>query len=75
MVVAIGFDYWKAANPNKDKMCKKTVTISRAGKSVKARVVDKCKSCGKNNIDVSLAVFRKLGSPNKGHYQVDWKFT
>jgi expansin (peptidoglycan-binding protein) len=64
--------HWTAANPNKDPNCQKKVTIHYGSKKVTARVVDKCMSCGRNNIDVSPAVFKKFGPLSKGHYQVKW---
>ncbi|CAH0047214.1 unnamed protein product [Clonostachys solani] len=72
IIVAIGVPHWHAANPNKDANCQKKVTIHYGGKKVTARVVDKCMSCGRNNIDVSPAVFKKFGPLSKGHYQVKW---
>ncbi|VUC25617.1 unnamed protein product [Clonostachys rosea] len=72
IVVAIGVPHWHAANPNNDPNCQKKVTIHHGSKTVTARVVDKCMSCGRNNIDVSPAVFKKFGPLSKGHFQVKW---
>ncbi|CAE6420318.1 unnamed protein product [Rhizoctonia solani] len=59
---------------NNGKMCGKTITVKNAksGKSTTAKVVDLCPSCGPNNIDLSPAAFKKLGSLSAGVLSVTW---
>ncbi|KAI1839775.1 hypothetical protein JX265_010855 [Neoarthrinium moseri] len=73
-IVAIGHDRWTSSNPNKDPLCSKSINISHNGKTVKAKVVDKCMGCGANDIDVSPAIFKQFGSLGTGVIQVNWNF-
>ncbi|KAK9419196.1 hypothetical protein SUNI508_01173 [Seiridium unicorne] len=50
-IVAIGAARWTASNPNNDPLCQKSIRISYGGKTVTAKVVDKCPGCGANDID------------------------
>ncbi|CAE7110922.1 unnamed protein product [Rhizoctonia solani] len=56
------------------KMCGKTITVKNAknGKSTTAKVMDLCPSCGSNNLDLSPAAFKKLGSLSTGVLTVSW---
>ncbi|KAJ1309514.1 hypothetical protein OPQ81_006288 [Rhizoctonia solani] len=56
------------------KMCGKTITIknTKNGKSTTAKVMDLCPSCGGNNLDLSPAAFKKLGSLSTGVLNVSW---
>ncbi|CAE6526578.1 unnamed protein product, partial [Rhizoctonia solani] len=56
------------------KMCGKTITIknTKNGKSTTAKVMDLCPSCGTNNLDLSPAAFKKLGSLSTGILSVSW---
>ncbi|CAE6498794.1 hypothetical protein RSOLAG22IIIB_03316 [Rhizoctonia solani] len=56
------------------KMCGKTINIknTKNNKSVTAKVVDLCPSCGSNNLDLSPAAFKKIGSLSTGVLSVSW---
>ncbi|CAE6504178.1 unnamed protein product [Rhizoctonia solani] len=56
------------------KMCGKTITVknTKNGKSTTAKVMDLCPSCGSNNLDLSPAAFKKLGSLSTGVLSVSW---
>ncbi|RUP48045.1 hypothetical protein BC936DRAFT_145025 [Jimgerdemannia flammicorona] len=48
--VAVNPAWFKSANPNNDPICGKTVAITGSnGKTVNARVVDKCGACESDN--------------------------
>ena len=76
LIVALPVQYWTTANPNLDPVCGRKIEVTRNGKSVTARVVDKCPadSCPGENIDLSPAAFDKIGNRNEGRVQVSWKF-
>ncbi|KAI1148289.1 RlpA-like double-psi beta-barrel-protein domain-containing protein-containing protein [Nemania diffusa] len=54
--------------------CGKSIKIQHNGKTVTAKVVDKCPGCGSGSIDVSPAVFNQLADPAQGRVQVTWNF-
>ncbi|PWN91074.1 hypothetical protein FA10DRAFT_264972 [Acaromyces ingoldii] len=47
-------------------MCGKWINIRKGGKSVNAKVVDYCESCGSNHFDLSKAAFKKLAPLSQG---------
>ncbi|KAH7341133.1 RlpA-like double-psi beta-barrel-protein domain-containing protein-containing protein [Rhizoctonia solani] len=55
-------------------MCGKTITVknTKNGKSTTAKVMDLCPSCGSNNVDLSPAAFKKLGSLSAGVLSISW---
>lgn len=57
MVVAVSHTQMKnGANPNKNPLCNKKVTIiGKTGKSVTARIVDTCPGCNSGCLDMSSA--------------------
>ncbi|QRV99849.1 hypothetical protein RhiJN_27868 [Ceratobasidium sp. AG-Ba] len=61
----------------KGKFCGKKVTIknTKNGKSTTATVMDSCPSCGPNDLDLSPAAFKKLGSLSTGVLSVSWNFS
>ncbi|KAF8891250.1 RlpA-like double-psi beta-barrel-protein domain-containing protein-containing protein [Infundibulicybe gibba] len=61
------------ANPNTNPICGKTITATVNGKSVTARVVDRCVGCALNDIDLSPAAFNVLGGDGRIH-GVQWRF-
>jgi hypothetical protein len=61
-------------NPNKNPLCGRKVKVTRGGKSVTVRVVDRCGPCKSNDIDLSPTAFGKLASLGVGRTQVTWKF-
>ncbi|KAL1862541.1 hypothetical protein Daus18300_008500 [Diaporthe australafricana] len=73
MVVAISTSmYGTTATPNASPMCSKSINIKCNGKTIKAAIKDKCMSCGKNDIDVSPAVFKQCGALSAGVLTVTW---
>ncbi|KAB5595695.1 putative effector protein [Ceratobasidium theobromae] len=58
----------------KGKNCGKTITIknTKNGKSTTAKVLDMCPGCGANDVDLSPAAFKKLGSLSTGVLTVSW---
>ncbi|KAI0010846.1 RlpA-like double-psi beta-barrel-protein domain-containing protein-containing protein [Xylariaceae sp. FL0662B] len=54
--------------------CGKTIQITKDGKTVTAKVVDKCPSCSEGSIDVSSTVFQQLAPLTVGRTQVEWDF-
>ncbi|KAB5595693.1 putative effector protein [Ceratobasidium theobromae] len=69
LVVALG-----PGSFNSGKMCGATITVknNENGKTTTAKVVDLCPSCGTNNLDLSPAAFKKLGSLSTGVLNVSW---
>ncbi|KAH7101179.1 loosenin [Auriculariales sp. MPI-PUGE-AT-0066] len=69
MIVAVAaklFDTYPGhtANPNLNPICGKRIKIRHGKKVAYARVVDKCPGCsGMNDLDMSPALFKKLGQP------------
>lgn len=73
MIVAVSPSvYGTYANPNSSPMCKKSITITCNGKTVKAAIKDRCAGCGANDIDVSPAVFKVCGPLSTGAMTVSW---
>ncbi|ATY65607.1 speract/scavenger receptor domain-containing protein [Cordyceps militaris CM01] len=63
------------AQSNGNPMCDKTITIFGNGKSVQAKVRDKCPSCEPGSIDVSEKAFLDLfGDLGVGRTKVTWSF-
>ncbi|KAF8880747.1 RlpA-like double-psi beta-barrel-protein domain-containing protein-containing protein [Infundibulicybe gibba] len=54
--------------------CGKNIRITYKGKSVVAKVEDKCPECVFGAIDLSPAAFNRLADPSVGRMQVDWVF-
>ncbi|KAI1186568.1 RlpA-like double-psi beta-barrel-protein domain-containing protein-containing protein [Nemania serpens] len=54
--------------------CGKTITITKGGKTAKAKVVDKCPACASGSIDVSSTVFQSLADLSVGRTTVSWSF-
>ncbi|KAI1745103.1 RlpA-like double-psi beta-barrel-protein domain-containing protein-containing protein [Xylaria scruposa] len=54
--------------------CGKSITITKDGKTAKAKVVDKCPSCASGSIDVSSTVFQSLADLSVGRTTVTWSF-
>ncbi|RUP48046.1 hypothetical protein BC936DRAFT_145026 [Jimgerdemannia flammicorona] len=52
--VAVNPSWFKSDNTNNDPICGKTMTITNSkGKTMTARVVDQCVTCGGDNIDMT----------------------
>jgi len=58
----------------KGKNCGKTITIknTKNGKSTTAKVMDMCPGCAANDLDLSPAAFKKLGTLDTGVLKVSW---
>ncbi|KAI0856456.1 RlpA-like double-psi beta-barrel-protein domain-containing protein-containing protein [Xylaria cubensis] len=54
--------------------CGKSITITKDGKTAKAKVVDKCPACASGSIDVSSTVFQSLVDLSVGRTTVSWSF-
>ncbi|KAI0267243.1 RlpA-like double-psi beta-barrel-protein domain-containing protein-containing protein [Russula aff. rugulosa BPL654] len=54
--------------------CNQQVTITYAGKSVQATVVDECQHCGAQDIEISPVAFQQLTGQNGGVANVTWGF-
>ncbi|KAI6177727.1 hypothetical protein M3Y97_00939600 [Aphelenchoides bicaudatus] len=67
MLAAISYTYFTTPNPNNDPICKKCVKVTYNGKSVTVPIKDKCPSCAKEHVDLSLPAFKKLANQDLGH--------
>jgi hypothetical protein len=59
---------------NGNPYCGMTITIVKDGKTVTAKVVDKCMGCVNNAIDVSNHAFDQLANESVGRTSVQWWF-
>ena len=74
MIVALG-GYWYGNMDSVSKYCNQKVRIEGPkGNTVEAVVRDACPPCDKGHIDVSPAVFGKLGDFDDGILKVKWQF-
>ncbi len=63
------------AQSNGNPMCGKTITIKANGKTIQAKVHDKCPSCALGDIDGSEKMFVDLfGSLDAGRQKIEWWF-
>jgi len=67
------FDSVPAASTISNKFCGKKAKVTNGKKSVIVTVVDRCATCGKNDIALSPAAFKKIASMDSGKVPVDWK--
>ncbi|KAH9468484.1 hypothetical protein Pst134EA_009027 [Puccinia striiformis f. sp. tritici] len=73
-----GSDYIVAMNQAQyagGSLCQKTVSIKNeaSGKSVQAKVVDKCPGCAFGSLDLSPTVFSALGDMSAGVLPISWQ--
>ena len=54
--------------------CGRRLRVSYAGRSITARVVDRCAGCKREDIDLSRAAFSKLAQLSAGVIVVQWQF-
>ncbi|KAF8882843.1 riboflavine-aldehyde-forming enzyme [Infundibulicybe gibba] len=54
--------------------CRRNIRVTFQGRSVVAKVEDKCPVCVTGAIDLSPAAFNQLADPSVGRIQVDWDF-
>jgi hypothetical protein len=63
------------AQSNGNPMCGKTITIKANGKTIEAKVHDKCPSCAMGDIDGTEKMFIDLfGSLDAGRQKIEWWF-
>ncbi|CEI99522.1 hypothetical protein G6F70_000073 [Rhizopus microsporus] len=75
MVVALdGYDYGSYADPNQSPVCGACIIITGPLGSTKATIQDMCPStsCGRGSLDLSPAVFAKVGDFFDGRIPVNW---
>ncbi|KAH8685971.1 RlpA-like double-psi beta-barrel-protein domain-containing protein-containing protein, partial [Tricladium varicosporioides] len=73
-IVAISSKFMGTVS-NGNPMCGKTITVKgSSGKTVVAKVVDKCPGCDTHDIDLSRAAFLDLDSFDVGRINVNWWF-
>ncbi|KAG0750569.1 hypothetical protein G6F16_000137 [Rhizopus arrhizus] len=74
-VAALNSEQMGSAKRNNPNCGKNVEIIGPNGKSVKAAIVDDCKSCKSGDLDLSPAVFEQLGDFSHGSIPIKWKFT
>jgi len=55
--------------------CGKSVQVTYGGKTVTAKVVDSCPSCGPGDLDMSPATFKALAPLSIGAVSVSWSIS
>ncbi|ORY99118.1 RlpA-like double-psi beta-barrel-protein domain-containing protein-containing protein [Syncephalastrum racemosum] len=58
---------------SKSQWCGKKLKITSGGKSTTATVTDACPECKKGDLDLTTAVFKKLGDLDKGVLDITWE--
>ncbi|KAI8978379.1 hypothetical protein BDB01DRAFT_726295 [Pilobolus umbonatus] len=74
-VVALNeYDYGQHANPNNAPVCGACIMVTGPLGTQKATIQDKCPKvgCGRGSLDLSPAVFNKIGDPFYGRIAVSW---
>lgn len=60
---------------NDNPYCGRMIEVTRGGKSVKAKVVDKCMGCAHDNVDLSRVAFNELAHEDEGRVPgCSWRF-
>lgn len=73
-VVALNAEQMGEGN-SKNEKCNKEVEITGpSGKTVRATVVDSCKTCAKGGLDLSPAAFEEIGEFSQGSIPIKWKY-
>uniref|UniRef100_A0AC34RP81 RlpA-like protein double-psi beta-barrel domain-containing protein n=1 Tax=Panagrolaimus sp. JU765 TaxID=591449 RepID=A0AC34RP81_9BILA len=67
MLVAASHEYFTTPNPNNDPICGVCLKVDYRGKSITVPVKDKCPSCPRDHMDLSLPAFRALENPDVGN--------
>lgn len=64
------------ANPNANPLCGKRIAIeTREGKeAIQVTVVDRCTGCKPRDLDVPLAVFKRLAEEERGRVEMKWRW-
>ncbi|RUP47749.1 hypothetical protein BC936DRAFT_145372 [Jimgerdemannia flammicorona] len=75
--VAVNPSWFNTANPNHASICGKTVAITNSkGKTIRAKVVDKCVACGADNhLDMTNGLFYGLGGKDQTGHVSNIKYT
>ncbi|KAK0625461.1 RlpA-like double-psi beta-barrel-protein domain-containing protein-containing protein [Bombardia bombarda] len=78
LVVALGaprFDpQTPNGNPNNNPLCGRMIKVNYGGKSVTAKVVDRCQACLFDDLDLSPAAFQALADLGLGRISGTWGF-
>jgi expansin (peptidoglycan-binding protein) len=75
MIVALNHGQMaNGANPNKNPMCGKSISVTGPKGSVTVKVVDTCPGCSTGDLDLSPAAFNKIADPAKGRVKINWSF-
>ena len=67
------FDSVPSASTISNKFCGQKVKVVNGKKSVVVTIVDRCASCGKEDIALSPAAYKKIASMDSGKVPVQWK--
>jgi len=54
--------------------CNKCISVTGPKGSVTVRYADKCPGCGKGDVDLSEAAFRKIADLSAGRVAIRWRF-
>ncbi|GJE91514.1 hypothetical protein PsYK624_076640 [Phanerochaete sordida] len=69
------FPGYAGGNPNNNPICRKPVTATYNGKSVKVLITDRCEACAEWDLDFSPAAFQQLADESVGRlHGVTWSF-
>ncbi|KAI9596955.1 RlpA-like double-psi beta-barrel-protein domain-containing protein-containing protein [Syncephalis fuscata] len=72
-VAGISPSYFTTPNPNKDPWCSKCVKVTGPKGSVVVHIVDKCMSCGPDDINLSEGAFKVIGDTDDGRVPATWE--
>ncbi|GAB5594041.1 hypothetical protein Unana1_08941 [Umbelopsis nana] len=71
LIVALNAPQYGNMN-QKSSWCGKKISITHAGKTVQATINDACPECAYGSLDLTPAVFNKLGNPVVGELDIKW---
>uniref|UniRef100_A0A7E4VYG1 DPBB_1 domain-containing protein n=1 Tax=Panagrellus redivivus TaxID=6233 RepID=A0A7E4VYG1_PANRE len=66
-LVAASHEWFTSPNPNNDPICQYCLKVDYKGKSITVPVKDKCPSCARDHMDLSLPAFSALENPDVGN--------
>ncbi|CAO3648562.1 unnamed protein product [Cunninghamella echinulata] len=66
-------DYGRYADPNQSPVCGACIEVTGPLGTAKATIQDMCPGCGRGSLDLSPAVFGKVGDFVDGRIPVSWK--
>uniref|UniRef100_A0A914Q8H7 RlpA-like protein double-psi beta-barrel domain-containing protein n=1 Tax=Panagrolaimus davidi TaxID=227884 RepID=A0A914Q8H7_9BILA len=66
-LVAVSHEWFTSENPNNDPLCKFCLKVDYKGKSITVPIKDKCPSCPRDHMDLSLPAFKALENPDVGN--------